>query len=64
MRRDTGTEELVYHDQNDKRLCSGISEAVRDLVRAICAVSTAIGKMSARSGGGMTAMAGRAHRRV
>ena len=64
MRRDVGAEELACRDPNDKRLRSGVSEVVRDLVRAICAVSTAIGKMSARSGGGMTAMAGRTHRRV
>ena len=64
VRWDVGTEELVYRDQSDKRLRSGISEAACDLVRAICAVSTAIGKTSARSGGGMTAMAGCAHWRV
>ena len=61
VRWDVGTEELVYRDQSDKRLRSGVSEAARDLAHAICVASTAIGKMSARSGGGMTAMVGCAH---
>ena len=64
VRRDVGTEVLVYHDQSNKRLHSSILEAAPNLVHAICVVSTDIGKMSARSGGGKTAMAGRAHRWV
>ena len=64
VRRDVGTEVLVHRDQNDKRLRSSVLEAAPNLARAICAVSMDIGKMSARSGSGKTAMAGRAHRWV
>ena len=61
MRRGVGTEMRAYHDRSGKRLRSSVLGVAPDLARAICAVSTGIGKMSARSGGGKTVMKGRAH---
>ena len=61
MRRGMGTEMCVYHDQSGKRSRSGVLEAAPNLVRAIYAASTGIGKMSDRSGSGKTVTKGRIH---